>query len=108
MKAGILQTEVPDQIEELADRLEVTYGDRVSSEVVDGVVSECYEPMKHARIKAFVAVLVEHNSRRRLRELSPIRHSSPASPETTANGWGSRLAVWVQSRLRISSSSTKE
>lgn len=100
MNSPVSQTELSEQIEELADRLEFTYSDTLSSAVVDEVVSDCYEPMRNAKIKSYVAVLVEHNSRRRLRQLSPLRRTPATPPRATHGRWGSRVAGWVRSRRR--------
>ena len=103
------QTVLPEEIQLLADRLEVAYTDHLTTVAVDEVVRESYEPMTDARIKSFVPVLVENASRNRLRRLAdPGREdpgrAEPAPPEPAppepSLGWFHRLSNSLRAVLR--------
>jgi F420-0:gamma-glutamyl ligase len=58
---------VDDQVAKVADRLADEYADRVPAGVVRGMVTEAYTPIREARVKQFVPVLVDRSVRQRLR-----------------------------------------
>lgn len=58
---------VEQQVERIADRLTVEYGDAVGPGVVRQLVDEAYSPYRQARVTQFVPVLVARSVRQRLR-----------------------------------------
>ncbi len=77
MGANTAEAAVPDRIQELADRLTASYDNLLTAAVVRDVVQDCYQPLSNARIPNYVPILVEHNSRARLRQLT--RRSDPTA-----------------------------
>jgi hypothetical protein len=70
MGANTVEAEVPDAIQELTDRLTVSYADLLTAVIVRDVVQDCYQPLSNARIPTYVPILVEHSSRAKLRQLT--------------------------------------
>ncbi|MFD9196313.1 three-helix bundle dimerization domain-containing protein [Streptomyces phaeochromogenes] len=75
MGANTAEAAVPDTIQELTDRLTASYANLLTAATVQGVVQDCYQPLSNARIPNYVPILVEHNSRTKLRQLT--RRSDP-------------------------------
>ncbi|WP_405848639.1 three-helix bundle dimerization domain-containing protein [Streptomyces sp. NBC_01518] len=75
MGANTAEVVVPDAIQALTDRLTTSYGDLLTPVIVRDVVQDCYQPLSNARIPTYVPILVEHNSRTKLRQLT--RRSDP-------------------------------
>lgn len=75
MGANTAEAAVPDTIQELTDRLTASYANLLTAAVVRDVVQDCYQPLSNARIPNYVPILVEHNSRTKLRQLT--RGSGP-------------------------------
>jgi hypothetical protein len=99
MGANTHQIALPQAMQDLTDRLTVSYADRVTATVVEEVVHDCYQPLKNRRIMNYVPVLVEHDSRSRLRQLT-ARLSPSASPRQTSGGRRSRSIMTALRRLR--------
>ncbi|WP_158812278.1 three-helix bundle dimerization domain-containing protein [Streptomyces fulvoviolaceus] len=77
MGANTAETAVPDTIQELTDRLTASYANLLTAATVQDVVQDCYHPLSNARIPNYVPILVEHNSRTKLRQLT--RRSDPTA-----------------------------
>jgi hypothetical protein len=75
MGANRAETAAPDTIQELTDRLTISYAHLLTAAIVQGVVQDCYQPLSNARIPHYVPLLVEHSSRTKLRQLT--RRSDP-------------------------------
>ncbi|WP_406510554.1 three-helix bundle dimerization domain-containing protein [Streptomyces sp. NBC_00212] len=78
MGANTVETALPDPIQEVTDRLTASFAGLLTASVVRDVVQGCYEPLRDARITNYVPILVEHNSRTKLRQL--IRRTDPTPP----------------------------
>lgn len=108
MGANTPQIALPQAMLELTDRLTVSYADQVAATVVEGVVRDCYQPLKNRRIMSYVPILVEHDSRSRLRHLTG-RHDRPsrsAPPRETPGGRRGRsvMAALRRGRARLTRS----
>ena len=99
MGANTPQIVLPPAMRELTDRLTVSYADRVAATVVEGVVRDCYQPLKNRRIMNYVPILVEHDSRSRLRHLTS-RRGQPAQSAPPRETSGGRRARSVMTALR--------
>ncbi|MCX5334305.1 three-helix bundle dimerization domain-containing protein [Streptomyces sp. NBC_00140] len=77
MGANTAETAVPDAIQDLTDRLTASYANLLTAATVQDVVQDCYQPLSNARIPNYVPILVEHNSRSKLRQLT--RRSDPTA-----------------------------
>ncbi|MEZ0074175.1 three-helix bundle dimerization domain-containing protein [Planotetraspora sp. GP83] len=102
MCANALQIALPPAIEELTDRLKVSYADLLTATVVEGVVRDCYQPFKYVRITSYVPMFVEHDSRIRLRQLTEchVRTSPPAPSREMSGGRRSRSFMTALRSLR--------
>jgi hypothetical protein len=69
MNPVVPRNKLPEQIENLVDRLATVYHDQVSHPTIETVVRNCYGPLAEAKIPHYVANLVEHASRDQLRQL---------------------------------------
>lgn len=78
MGANTAERALPDAIQELTDRLTASFANLLTAAVVRDVVQDCYQPLSDARIPNYVPILVEHNSRSRLRRLA--RRPDPTAP----------------------------
>ncbi len=76
MGANTVEAALPGNIQDVTDRLTVSFTNLLTASVVRDVVRGCYEPLSDARITTYVPLLVEHNSRSKLRRL--IRRAEPA------------------------------
>ena len=100
MGANTAESALPDTIQELTDRLTASYADLLSAAVVRDVVQDCYQPLSNARIANYVPILVEHNSRTRLRRLA--RRPDPTVPlREEPDGTRGHSVTTALRRLRI-------
>ncbi|WP_411147144.1 three-helix bundle dimerization domain-containing protein [Streptomyces sp. A30] len=100
MGANTAETALPDTLQELAGRLTAAYAGLLTPAVVREVVQDCYQPLSNARIANYVPILVEHNSRSKLRQLS--RRPDPAAPlREESDGARGHLVPTALRRLRI-------
>ncbi|MEE1762694.1 three-helix bundle dimerization domain-containing protein [Streptomyces sp. SP18BB07] len=86
MGANTTEAAVPDPIQELTDRLTASYAHLLTAAIVRDVVQDCYQPLSNARIPNYVPILVEHNSRTKLRQLT--RRSDPTVLRKLLGGQG--------------------
>ncbi|MBO3751403.1 hypothetical protein J5X84_35475 [Streptosporangiaceae bacterium NEAU-GS5] len=102
MGANTPQVTLPQAIQDLTGRLQMSYADRLTSTIVEGVVRDCYQPFADVRITSYVPMFVEHDSRSRLRQLtsSPVQPSAPALPSATSDGRPRRSFTAALRRLR--------
>ncbi|MGW3407563.1 three-helix bundle dimerization domain-containing protein [Streptomyces sp. NPDC000888] len=77
MGANTAEAALPDNIQELTDRLTASYANLLTPAVVRDVVQDCYQPLSNARIANYVPILVEHSCHNRLRQLT--RRPDPAA-----------------------------
>jgi hypothetical protein len=82
MGANTAETALPDTLQKLTDHLTASYAGLLTPAVVREVVQDCYQPLSNARIVGYVPILVEHNSRARLRQL--VRRPDPLGMDTAS------------------------
>ncbi|MGW7380177.1 three-helix bundle dimerization domain-containing protein [Streptomyces sp. NPDC054794] len=100
MGANTAETALPDTLQELTDHLTATYAGLLTPAVVREVVQDCYQPLSNARIANYVPILVEHNSRTKLRQLA--RRPDPTAPlREKSDGARGHLVTTALRRLRI-------
>ncbi|MHA5054672.1 three-helix bundle dimerization domain-containing protein [Streptomyces sp. SD15] len=100
MGANTAETALPDTLQKLTDHLTASYADLLTAAVVREVVQDCYQPLSNARITNYVPILVEHNSRTRLRRLA--RRPDPTVPlRAESDGTRGHSVTTALRRLRI-------
>ncbi|MER6421290.1 MULTISPECIES: three-helix bundle dimerization domain-containing protein [unclassified Streptomyces] len=100
MGANTAETALPDTLEKLTDHLTASYAGLLTPAVVREVVQDCYQPLSNARIAGYVPILVEHNSRARLRQL--VRRPDPTAPlREESDGIRGHLVTAALRRLHI-------
>jgi hypothetical protein len=99
MGANTAETALPDSLQKLTDHLTASYADLLTAAVVRDVVQDCYQPLSNARIASYVPILVEHNSRTRLRRL--VRRPDPTVPLREESDGTRHSVTTALRRLRI-------
>jgi hypothetical protein len=99
MGANTVEAALPDTLQRLTEHLTASYANLLPAAAVREVVQDCYQPLSNARIANYVPILVEHNSRTKLRQL--VRRPDPTAPlREESDGTRGHSATTALKRLR--------